>query len=140
MDPRTTVLASVLAPLLLGGPASGGGGKDGRRLPAGQWGGPHLEMEVTEAGARLELDCARGSIGEPLNLDAGGRFDLKGTYVQEQPGPEREGEGQEGAPARYKGRVEGKTMTLTITLLEGDRSVGTYTLTRGKRGRLWKCL
>ena len=42
--------------------------------------------------------------------------------------------------ARYTGRVDGKTLTLTVTLADTGRVVGTFTLTRGSSGRLFKCL
>jgi hypothetical protein len=40
---------------------------------------------------------------------------------------------------RYSGRIEGKTMTLSVNLTEPDEALGTYTLTQGSEGCLWKC-
>jgi hypothetical protein len=127
----------TLAAAILGTGASGG---DARRAQAGPWGALGIAMEVTESGARLEFDCAHGTIGEPLLLDAEGRFNVKGLFFRERGGPVREGEESKGQPVRYTGQVAGEDMTLTIQPEEGDTPIGTYKLVRGKLGRLRKCL
>lgn len=108
-------------------------------LAVGDWGGKHVRMEVSEGGALLEFDCAKGSIAGPITLDAEGRFGAKGEFAREGFGPRDEDALPEGVPARFTGEVKGESMTLTITLTETKEEVGTYTLTRGSRGRLWKC-
>jgi hypothetical protein len=97
-------------------------------------------MEVTESGARIEYDCARGTISEPLLLDAQGRFDVKGRHFREHGGPVREGEESNGQPVRYTGQVTGDTMTLAVTPEGSDTAITSHTLARGKTGRLRKCL
>ena len=42
------------------------------------WGGDHIEMEVTKTGARVEFDCAHGTIDAPLRVDSQGAFTLQG--------------------------------------------------------------
>lgn len=116
------------------------GGAERSRLPAGAWGGPHIRLDVAEEGAAVELDCAHGTIGGPILLDTDGRFDADGAYVQERGGPEREGEEPAGRSARYSGRLEGSTLTLTIALADSGETIGPFTLTRGKAARLTKCL
>jgi len=111
----------------------------GERLAAGGWGGKHVRMEVTDDGALLEFDCAKGSIKGPVTLDAGGRFSAKGQFAREGFGPRVEGEAPKRVPALYVGEVNGESMTLTVTLAETGDEVGTYTLTRGSNGRLWRC-
>ncbi len=105
------------------------------------WGGPHVRLNVREGGggAELEFDCARGEIVEPLKPDADGRFDLPGTFTRQSPGPIRVGLTPSARPARYSGRVEGRTMTFSIKLTDTDQETETFTLTRGSEGRLWKC-
>jgi hypothetical protein len=97
-------------------------------------------MEVTESGARLEYDCAHGTIEEPLTLDGEGRFNARGLYYREHGGPVREGEEPKGESARYVGQVTGDTMTLTIKVPGADSAIGSYTLVRGKHGRVRKCM
>ena len=134
-----SMLVSWFAVLSLYACLSAGGAERGR-LPAGAWGGSHIRLDVTEEGATVELDCAHGTIRGPILPGADGRFEAAGTYVQEHGGPEREGEEREGRPARYSGRVEGSTLTLTIALNGADETIGTFTLARGKAARLTKCL
>jgi hypothetical protein len=122
--------AAVLA-LSLQGPSE--------RVSEGPWGGDGTVLEVAEQGATVEWACAYGSITAPLALDGAGRFDLAGTYVKEGPGPVREGE-TEGRPARYQGVLRGDTLELTVSLVEPETALGTFTLTKGKRVALRKCL
>lgn len=133
------MLTSCLAVLSLYACLSAGGAERGR-LPAGTWGGAHIRLDVTEESAAVELDCAHGTLDGPILPGADGRFEAAGTYVQEHGGPEREGEEPDGRPARYSGRVEGSTLTLTIALTDTGETVGPFTLTRGKAARLTKCL
>ena len=104
----------------------------------GLWGGQGLSMEVTDAGATLDFDCASGSITEPMKPDSAGKFSAKGRFARQRPGPTREGE-DEGQPAVYNGVVDGENLTLTITLTQNSEKVGSFTLGHGKMGRIRKC-
>jgi hypothetical protein len=105
----------------------------------GIWGGPHVRLSMSEGGIQLEFDCAHGTITAPLGTDSQGRFDMPGTFVREGPGPIRVGRTPGARSARYSGRIDGKTMTLNVNLTEPDQALGSFTLTRGSEGRLWKC-
>lgn len=120
--------------------ALGPRGSDTKRVQAGPWGAVGIAMEVTESGARIEFDCAHGTIGEPIILDSKGRFDIKALHFREHGGPIREGEESKGEPVRYVGQVTGDTMTLTIKSEGSDTAIGSYKLVRGKTGRIRKCL
>lgn len=114
---------------------------DRGRLAAGVWGGPHIRLDVAEDGAAaVELDCAHGSTTEPIVPDRQGAFRTAGTYVQEHGGPIREGREPAGRPAVYAGKVQGGTMTLTITLTGSGEELGSFELTQGKTPRLTKCM
>lgn len=104
------------------------------------WGGAHARADVNADGVSFEFDCAHGAADGPLELGADGRFDLGGFFVAERGGPARAGRKEKRFPARYSGRVEGETMTLTVTLTEGGENIGTFTLTRGRAARLTRCL
>jgi len=97
-------------------------------------------MDVTEGGASVEYDCGRGAIHQALLLDTEGRFEVEGDYLQERPGPQREGEERDRQKARYAGRIADGTMTLTVTLVDRKETVGTFTLTYGRAPFLRKCL
>ncbi len=108
-------------------------------LPTGTWGGEHIALEVADNGATIDYDCAHGSITERIVPDANGKFVVKGLHVKERFGPLRQGDDMTGQPATYTGIRDGETLTMTVTLTGTSETVGTYTLTRGKPGRVRKC-
>ena len=109
-----------------------------RRVATGTWGGPHVRLDVTSEGARIEFDCAHGTLDAPLIL-TDGRFDVAGTFVLERGGPLRIDEVERGQPARFRGRVEGTRMTLTGTLTDTKEALDTFTLVHGAEADLIKC-
>jgi hypothetical protein len=114
---------------------------DRGRLAAGVWGGPHIRLDVADDGtSAVELDCAHGTISEPVVPDHGGAFRAAGTYAREHHGPIREGEAGTDEPAVYSGRAKGGKMTLTITLTGSHEELGPFELVQGKTPRLTKCL
>jgi hypothetical protein len=76
--------------------------------------------------------------GRQVDADDHGRFDVTGTYVRERPGPVRPNDSK-GERARYRGRIEGKTMTLSVELAGSDVIIGPYTLERDRLPRIRKC-
>ena len=132
---RLCALAVAAATLV---PGSSGG--DTKRVDPGTWGANGIALEVTASGARIEYDCAHGTIPGPILLDADGRFDVEGRHFREHGGPIREGEDSSGQSVRYAGRVTGDTMTLAVRPEGSDAAIGSHTLVRGKTGRIHKCL
>jgi hypothetical protein len=110
-----------------------------QRSLSGTWGGQHITIEVGRGSASIEYDCANGTISGPLTVDSKGRFTWRGYYNREHGGPIRIGEKSNAQPAVYKGWIQNDTMTLTVTLANNDESLGTFTLKRGSRGRVFKC-
>ena len=102
------------------------------------WGGDHVEMEVTGSGARLEFDCAHGTIDDPLRVDPQGTFQAKGTFTPERSGPSRGDESSRAAKATYAGTIKDDAMTLRMVVDGQDREV-TYVLARDRRGNVRKC-
>ena len=105
----------------------------------GMWGGPDIEMEVTEQGAALDFDCALGTILEPLLLDAVGKFQAKGTFHSQHGGPIKKNQPSRGIDVLYSGIIQGDTMRLEFTLGESKESPQKFTLVRGQAGNLRKC-
>ncbi|HXM36996.1 MAG TPA: hypothetical protein VN920_17495 [Pyrinomonadaceae bacterium] len=105
----------------------------------GTWGAQGIAMEVTDNGAEISYDCAHGSITEKIVPDAQGHFSARGLHVREHPGPIRRDEDRRGQPATYRGSVSGDTMTLTVILSDSKETVGAFTLTYGKSGRVRRC-
>ena len=106
----------------------------------GMWGGQHIRLEVSSSGASIEYDCARGTIDQRMTLDSSGYFDVRGTHVTDRGGAAREGERSDALAARYTGRIQGETMTITVLLTDSKEIAGTFTLGYGKTPRLKKCL
>src|ERR1041384_5514347 len=94
---------------------------------SGLWGGQGISMEATDSGATLDFDCDSGAISEPIVADSAGKFSAKGRFARQRPGPTREDENTEGAPATYSGVVDGEKLTLTITLAKNSEKVGDFT-------------
>jgi hypothetical protein len=102
------------------------------------WGGEHLALEVTTAGASLDFDCATGTMSGALVPDAQGKFMVRGALIREPPGPTMRGENS-AAPARFTGRIQGDTLRLVVSVDGFNEPYGEYVLTRGKTARVVKC-
>jgi hypothetical protein len=111
-------------------------------VPEGSWGGAGIRVEVAAHGARVEIDAAHGQTAGPLALDAEGRFDVAGTLARERPGPVRPADLEgKGDPVRYRGSLEGDTLTLEILPGAGKGEVlGPLKAVRGAPPRLRKML
>jgi hypothetical protein len=120
---------AVLMGLLGSGPA--------RRVPTGEWGGPHARLDVQVEGAHLELDCAHGTIEGAIALGRGGRFRAEGR-LQREGGPAMAQDEDEGRPAQYSGVLKGGVLTLTV-LTEDRLELGPFKLELGARAELVKC-
>jgi len=108
-----------------------------KHIPAGNWGGPHINMKVGAKSATIEYDCASGKMQGPLVVDRKGNFNLRGVHRMERGGPVRADEKPNEVPATYTGSIKGNTMTLNLKLSDSD--VETFTLEKGKEGELFKC-
>ena len=134
--PPATLGVLLLAPTLFltcGDPPSG-------VLVVGDWGGAGVRLEVVDAGAELEFDCAIGSWETRPSL-AAGTFRVAGTYSPEPGGPI----GIDDPPppvwaASYEGEVEGPRMRLVVEVPSRELRIGPFELARGATGQLRKCL
>ena len=110
------------------------------RIPTGTWGGDHIRLVVSDTSAIVEFDCAHGSLNLPLVVDRSGHFDITGIFVKEHGGPIRIDEELPQEPARYAGTTDGRTMMMSVTGTASAQPVGTFSLTIGSPGRVFKCL
>jgi hypothetical protein len=104
----------------------------------GVWGGPHVNLEVSDGAATFDFDCAHGKISQAIPLDPDGNFDVPGEYITEGPGPVREGANAQ-SPVHYSGTVSEDTMTLAIRRDQSNEELARFTLIRGKQGKIVKC-
>ena len=133
-DGRWRAVSQMAAPM----PEETAARPEGATSLEGSWGGEHVGMEITAEGARLDFDCAHGTIGEPIRPDADGRFQVEGSYVPEGPGQLRKDDAKQ-FPARYWGQVRGDTMTLKVEPSGYDANLPTLTLQRGRLPNIRKC-
>ena len=106
----------------------------------GMWGGAGIRLDVSADGAIIEYDCAHGTIDQPIVGDRNGRFTVTGTHVREHGGPIRVDEPPDRHPARYDGQVAGNSMRLSVTLTDGNQTIGSFDATLNGPARVVKCL
>jgi hypothetical protein len=119
------LLAAISAPI----PVGAGAG-------AQVWGGRGAILQLTDAGADIEFDCAIGRMDGHVPLAANGRFDLPGTFTPQHAGPVRDTD-PHASDVRYLGVIEGDQLTLTVR--KGHQTLGEFVLKRGMRPPLRKC-
>lgn len=108
--------------------------------PTGSWGANGIGIVVEDGGARIEYDCADGEIRGKLMIDGQGNFTANGVHIQQSFGPTRLDNPPQEQPARYTGKISGKTMTLKVVLTETKETVGEYVLEKDKYARIHRCL
>ena len=52
-------------------------------LAADQWGGEHIVLLVLDNGGSFQMDCASGTIDQPIRVDSNGNFHNTGTITME---------------------------------------------------------
>jgi len=102
---------------------------------AGTWGGENAGLIATDSTVHVHIGCTLGDVSGPLHLDAEGNFEATGLYNVDVYPVDR------GIlhPARYTGRVTGRTMMLTVALTDTTRQLGPVLLTYGKEPRMQAC-
>jgi hypothetical protein len=105
----------------------------------GSWAGKHISMEVTEHGAKIEYDCASGTIDKKIILDKNHHFNVLGTYTEEYGGPTRLDQQSNSYQVRLIGQIKGKKMTLTVKRRDNNKVIGTFSLLHGQESLLVKC-
>ena len=133
---KSSVCLVVIAGIAL---MAGFASPQNKHLTTGIWGGDHVHLDVNSNSAKIEFDCAHGTIEGPLTVAANGEFSWKGTFAREHAGPVTSNDENSGAPAVYSGSINESTMKLTLRLENEKDPVDTFVLTRGKEGRIRKC-
>ena len=128
---RTVVaLASVVAVL---GPCDPTGVRPPKDL-AGTWGGENAALIADDTSAHVHIGCTYGNIHQQI-VPTEGRFDVPGEQnITAHPvdlGIMH--------PARFRGRIVGSSMTLTIQLTDTTVTLGPVLLTFGKEPRMGPC-
>ena len=105
----------------------------------GDWGGPRVRLSLTETGGKMDFDCASATIDAPIRLDAAGKFSAPGRHEAFAAGPTPADTAPPTTAARFEGHVEGDTMHLTVHL-KGETATQEYTLQRGRRVKIIRCM
>ena len=108
-------------------------------ITPGVWGGEHVHLDVNSNSAKIEFDCAHGTIEGPFTVETNGEFSWKGTFARERGGPVTSNDENSGQPAVYSGSINQQTMMLTLRLANEKDPLDTFVLTRGKDGHIRKC-
>lgn len=105
----------------------------------GDWGATGVSVNVSDAGASIEFDCANATITKQLRVKRDGSFAAYGNFMRSGPGPVRIGDDDKGRPVVFKGKVKHKTMAFRMTDAKTGESLGDYTVTQGRSSRLHRC-
>ena len=101
----------------------------------GTWGGDNAGLIAGDSSAHVHIGCTVGNIDQPLLASPSGQFDVPGLYnITAFPvyrGPDH--------PARFSGRIVGRTMSLTVTLTDTAVSLGPVRLTLGMEPKMGPC-
>jgi hypothetical protein len=111
----------------------------GTTLPAGQWGGDQVALEISPDGlGRITMSCAEAEFAGPVKLDVGGHFLTSGSYTR--------GTGVAtteppvAVPATISGRLDpGGVLWLDVATRD-SYPVRSARLQRGVPGKLLRCL
>jgi hypothetical protein len=111
----------------------------GDLLAEGTWGGDNAGVIVTDSVVHVHVGCTFGDLPGKVPLDADGRFVVDGSYVLRaypiMVGP--------ALPARFSGRVTGRTLTLAIEVNDTvEKKVvqqGPISVVYGREPRMGPC-
>jgi len=101
----------------------------------GTWGGKDAGLIAADTGLHVHIGCTLGDARGVIRPDASGRFSIDGTYNVDAFPVDR------GIvhPARFSGRIDGRSMTLTVTLTDTARTLGPVTLRYGTEPQMAVC-
>ena len=112
---------------------------DATRVAAGTWGADGAGAIVTDSVMHVHIGCTFGDVLGIVTLDQSGAFDREGSF-QPRAYPVAIGPS---VPARFVGRVQGRTMTVTVTandtIAKMERVFGPVTVTYDVEPRLGPC-
>jgi hypothetical protein len=101
----------------------------------GTWGGDNAVLFADDTSAHIHIGCTYGNVHQQIVPDSNGRFDVPGeqniTAYPVDRGIEH--------PARFIGRVNGLSLTLTVTLTDTTVTLGPVVVWYGKEPRMGPC-
>ncbi len=101
----------------------------------GEFGGDGAALMATDSSAHVHVGCTYGDVHVPIVLDMNSRFDVAGEH-NINAFPVDLGIFH---PARFTGSIDGRTMTLTVTLTDTTVILGPVSLTFEKEASMGSC-
>ncbi len=101
----------------------------------GTWGGDDAGLIASDTSAHVHIGCTLGDIKGRIVAGADGRFSIDGTFNVDAYPVDR------GIihPARFTGKIDGHSMSLSVVLTDTGRNLGPVTLILGKEPRMGSC-
>jgi hypothetical protein len=102
---------------------------------AGMWGGENAAFIADDSSAHIHIGCTYGDVHQQILPDVDGRFDVPGEQNITAHPVDR------GIlhPARFVGRVVGRSLTLTVTLTDTTVTLGPVVVFFGKEPKMGPC-
>jgi hypothetical protein len=101
----------------------------------GTFGGDNAGLMADDTSAHVHIGCTYGNVHQPIVLDPGSRFDVAGeqniTAYPIDLGIFH--------PARFTGSVDGRTMTLRVTLTDTAVTLGPVMLKFNEEPKMGSC-
>jgi hypothetical protein len=104
-------------------------------VPVGTWGAESAGLLVRTDGAHGHIGCTLGDVNGAIPLDDEGRFDVAGEWNVDAFPIDR------GVrhPARLSGRSDGRTLTLSVRLIDTGQVLGPARLVLGREPQMQNC-
>ncbi len=101
----------------------------------GTWGGDDAGLIASDTSAHVHIGCTLGDTKGRIVPDADGRFLIDGTFNVDAYPVDR------GIlhPAQFTGKIDGRSMTLSVVLTDTGRELGPVTLVLGKEPTMGPC-
>jgi hypothetical protein len=99
-------------------------------LLTGLWGSDQSRLTATQVSTQFSGACGSGNTNEPIMLDKHGRFDMVGVYSAN---------GTLSSPARFKGSISSKKLTLRVMRADSSHALGPIELDLGQQPALATC-
>jgi hypothetical protein len=105
----------------------------------GEFGGDRTNASFGTDSAQLDLDCATAEIRRGVRIDADGRFEARGLYVEDHIGPIDGEAATRAVEVTFVGLLRDDRIDLTISIA-GHGNPERLTLKRGHRVNRVRCL
>ncbi|MDZ4676822.1 MAG: hypothetical protein SGI74_04860 [Oligoflexia bacterium] len=109
-------------------------------VASGRWGGEHVELNITENGGAIKLDCGVGVVEQKILTNSHNQFEVKGYLILTN-GPVTSTGLPIRLPTNFQGVIQNNRMSLNVSYLTINQTVtNSYQLSLGAQGQFSRCL